>query len=206
MYAIINGNMNEKTRCYFKELPENYVVASSIDPKNSKTLWTIRIMFPLLWAITFVICEAINGFDFSFKFELLRTIIAPLVFVIAYFTMVVLHELIHGLFNKIFTREKLTFGFSTSSAYCGVPDIYVKRAPKMVIAIAPFVTFLIALVVPLILIKDPFYYMLVSIFLGLHVGGCSGDLLEFFILLFKYRGKKVLINDTGPVQTIYTSK
>ena len=198
--------MEAKTKHYFKELPGNYVEDYVIDARDKKTGRIVSISFIALWAITFVICEAINLFNFSFEFKLMRTILAPLVFAFAYIVMVVLHELIHGLFNKIFTHEKLTFGFSKKSAYCGVPGIYIKKWPKIVIAMAPFFTFLTALIIALILIKDPFYYMLVSIFLGLHIGGCSGDLMEFFVLLFKYRGKRVLVNDSGPTQAIYIIK
>ena len=195
--------MNEKTKCYYKELPENYVSNFVVDANNKKIGWTARIMTLVLIGVTFVICEAINGFDFSFKFELVRTILTPIVFFVVYIVMIILHELIHGLFNIVFSHEKLTFGVGKGNAYCGVPDIYMKKGPKMVVAMAPFFTLFIVIVIPLIFIKDPYYYMLASILLSLHVGGCSGDLMEFFILLFKYYGKKVLVNDTGPKQTIY---
>ena len=195
--------MESKTRYYFTELPENYVSDYVIGASSKKTNRIIGILFPILLILTFVICEAINRFNFAIEFKLVPTIVSPLVFVLAHFLMVVVHELIHGLFNKILTHEKLVFGFTRSSAYCGTPNIYIKKGAKMVIALAPFVILLAALIIPLIFIKDPFYYLLMSIFLGLHVGGCSGDLVEFFILLFKYHRKDVLILDTGPTQTIF---
>ena len=198
--------METKTKHYFHELPENYVMDHTIDPKDKKTLWTMRIMFFVLFIVTFVICEAFNRFNFVMQFELIRTILAPIVFIAAYIVMIILHELIHGLFNVIFTHEKLVFGFNKSSAYCGTPNIYIKKGPKMVVAMAPFFTFLIVLIIPLVFIKDPFYYLLISILLGIHVSGCSGDLIEFFTLLFKYHGKKALIYDTGPTQTIYVEQ
>ena len=198
--------MNTKTNYYYKELPENYVSDFVIDAREKKMAWIVRIMFISLWAITFVVCEAFNRFDFSFEFQLIRTIVTPFVFIATYILMVILHELVHGLFNIFFTHEKLVFGFSKGAAYCGIPNIYLKKGPKMVVAMAPFFTFLIALTVALIFIKDPYYYMVISIFLGIHVAGCSGDLIEFFVLLFKYRGKKTLVYDSGPTQTIYIAK
>ena len=198
--------MEEKTRFYYKELPENYIQDYVIDGRNKKTGLMMTILFFGLWITTFAICEAFFGFNFSMKFDLLRAALASFIFIASYIVMIILHELIHGLFNKIFTREKLTFGFGKGSAYCGAPEVYIKKGAKMVVAMAPFFTFSIALITALIFIKDPFYYLLVSIFLGLHIGGCSGDLAEFFILLFKYHGKKVLVNDIGPVQTIYAEK
>ena len=147
--------MDTKTKQYYKTLPDNYTSAYVIDGSDKKTRIIINVSFLVLWAVTFVICEAINKFNFSFKFELVRTLVTPVVFIAAYILMIVLHELIHGLFNKIFTHEKLTFGFNTKSAYCGIPGIYIKRAPKIVIAIAPFITFLAVLVTALVFVKDP---------------------------------------------------
>ena len=37
----------------------------------------------------------------------------------------------------------------------------------------------------------------------MHVGGCVGDLWVTYYLLFKYRDKKMIVNDTGPKQTFY---
>ncbi|MCR4661573.1 MAG: DUF3267 domain-containing protein [Clostridia bacterium] len=174
-----------------------------LDASSKKTGRIVMVLFAVLFSLTFVICEAINSFNFAIEFKLVRTLVAAAIFVLAYLLMVIVHELIHGLFNKIFTHEKLVFGFSKKSAYCGTPNIYIKKGAKMVIAMAPFFILLITLIIPLIFIKEPFYYLLVTIFLGFHVGGCSGDLVEFFILLFKYKGKEVLVMDTGPSQTIY---
>ena len=198
--------MDTKTNHYYKMLPTNYVSDYIIDGSVKKTRNLLMISFLVLWAITFVIAEAINRFNFAFEFEIVRTILTPIVFIVTYILMIILHELIHGLFNKIFTHEKLTFGFNKGSAYCGIPDIYIKKWPKVIIAIAPFITFLTVLITVLIFVKDPYYYMVISIFLGLHVGGCSGDLYEIAILVFKYYGKKVLVNDTGPKQEIFVGK
>ncbi len=195
--------MLSKTKYYFADLPNGYVSDFVLDASSKKTGRIVMVLFAVLFSLTFVICEAINSFNFAIEFKLVRTLVAAAIFVLAYLLMVIVHELIHGLFNKIFTHEKLVFGFSKKSAYCGTPNIYIKKGAKMVIAMAPFFILLITLIIPLIFIKEPFYYLLVTIFLGFHVGGCSGDLVEFFILLFKYKGKEVLVMDTGPSQTIY---
>lgn len=91
--------MSTKTNHYFKELPDNYVKDYVIDGRDKKTGRLVSLSFIILWAITFVICEAINHFNFSFEFKLIRTILAPIIFVVAYIIMIILHELIHGLFN-----------------------------------------------------------------------------------------------------------
>lgn len=104
--------MAPKTKHYFSELPENYISDYVIDASSKKIGNIVKISFPIFFALTFVICEAINGFNFAIEFKLIRTLIASVVFIPTYFFMIIVHELIHGLFNKILTREKLVFGFS----------------------------------------------------------------------------------------------
>ena len=43
--------------------------------------------------------------------------------------------------NKIFTKQKLTYGFSLTYAYCGVPNIYVRKKEAIIACLAPLVIF-----------------------------------------------------------------
>jgi hypothetical protein len=72
--------------------------------------------------------------------------------------------------------------------------------------LAPFVVFSIAFIIPLFFIKDNAIYVIMSILLGVHIGGCIGDLYCAVLMLFKYHKKNLLINDTGPKQTFYVKK
>ncbi len=119
---------------------------------------------------------------------------------------IVLHEIVHGIAYKAFTKQKLTFGISWSCAFCGVPHIYVYRSAALVALLAPFVSFSL-LLLPLsvgLYFVNPMYYMPVLFILGMHLGGCSGDLYMTYLLHFKYKSKDTLIRDTGPEQFIYT--
>ena len=42
--------------------------------------------------------------------------------------------------------------------------------------------------------------------LGLHLGGCSGDIYFASLLLFKFKSPDTLARDTGPEQFIYVKK
>ena len=72
---------------------------------------------------------------------------------------IVCHELTHGLFYKIFTKQKLTYGFSLTYAYCGVPNIYVRKKEAIIACLAPLVIFSI-IFLSLIIILPPNYITL----------------------------------------------
>ena len=122
---------------------------------------------------------------------------------VAMFLYIILHELTHGLFYKIFTHEKLTFGLTFTVAYCGVPKLYVKRIAALITTLAPFVIFSFVFVVPMFFIKEQLLFLSLGLMFAIHVSGCIGDIIVGFILIFRFRGKELVVNDTGPKQTFY---
>lgn len=203
--------MDEKTKHYFKELPEEYEMDYEIDAKSAKFTIVYGLILNLILVIgTIAICFAIRNISISDLFGPNRTIkiniLALLAFLASMVAYIVLHELTHGLFYKIFTHEKLTYGFTLTVAYCGCPKLYVKKWPMFITTLAPFVVFSIAFIIPLFFIKDNAIYVIMSILLGVHIGGCIGDLYCAVLMLFKYHKKNLLINDTGPKQTFYVKK
>ena len=203
--------MDEKTNHYFKELPEEYEMDYEIDAKSAKFTIVYGLILNLILVIgTIAICFAIRNISISDLFGPNRTIkiniLVLLAFLASMVAYIVLHELTHGLFYKIFTHEKLTYGFTLTVAYCGCPKLYVKKWPMFITTLAPFVVFSIAFIIPLFFIKDNAIYVIMSILLGVHIGGCIGDLYCAVLMLFKYHKKNLLINDTGPKQTFYVKK
>ena len=124
-------------------------------------------------------------------------------FVVSLMIYIVLHELVHGAAYKLLTGQKLTFGLTLSVAFCGVPEIYVYRRASLIAVLAPFVVFTILSLVLLALLPDPWLRFYVLLFLGLHIGGCSGDLYNTWLYLTRFRDPRTLTRDTGPVQTFY---
>jgi len=199
--------MNEKTKNYFYEIPEGYETDYVIDAKDKKTSVLFTILSFVITAIVFVILLAFKGFKLNFDIYNIKSVIALLIFAISIFLYLVLHELTHGLVYKITTKEKLTFGLTLTVAFCGVPNIYVKKKAMILSILAPFVVFTILSVVGLILTyNNDLYYTLVSGFFGLHLGGCIGDLYGSYIMIFKYHNKDILVNDNGPTQVFYVKK
>ncbi len=127
-----------------------------------------------------------------------------LILVGAMLVYIVLHELVHGVVYKVMTGEKLTFGLTLSCAFCGVPDIYVYRKTALRALVAPLLLFTVVLV-PLtvwLYYVDTILYFVSAFVVGLHIGGCSGDIYMTYLLL-RNRDPRILVKDTGPAQSIY---
>ncbi len=126
-----------------------------------------------------------------------------LVFCAALLAYVILHELVHGAAYKILTKQKLTFGLTLTVAYCGVPDIYVYRKASLIALLAPFVLFTVLFAVLLFFMPTAVDKCLMAFLLGVHVGGCVGDLYGAALYVFRFRDPETLMRDTGPAQTFY---
>lgn len=203
-----------KSENFERELPEGYKQIKHINAKEMKlglilngiALATILVVevLALIPIIVTSIISAING-SFTLEIDPLSTLLALIVFVVAMVAYIVLHELVHGIAYKSLTGEKLTFGLSWSCAYCGVPNIYTYRKTALISLLSPLVVFsviFVALTVVLYFV-NPVYYLMSTFLLGLHLGGCSGDIYVMLLFLFKVKDKRVLMRDTGPEQFFY---
>ncbi len=117
---------------------------------------------------------------------------------------IIVHELLHGAAYKLLTGEKLTFGFTLSVAYCGVPHIYVYRRAALIALLTPFTVFTILYIVLLLAVSDPFTKLCILLPFAVHTGGCVGDLYDTYIYLTRFKDPATLMQDTGPKQTFYT--
>lgn len=189
-------------KTYEKELPNNYTLVKTIDATNKKVGLIFNLIALGVLALTMVGAFLIVRVDFKEVFGI-SGLIRLMVFVVILLAYTVLHELVHGLAYKLLTKQKLKFGLTLSVAFCGVPQIYVYRTTALIAVLAPFALFLPVLTIVPFFLPKAVDKILLSILWGLHVGGCVGDLYVSGLLLFKYRDKRVLMNDTGPKQTFY---
>lgn len=193
---------------YEAELPQNYKLVKTIDAKNSKigialNLVALAVVVACIVGAYFIVGVPFDELiDFDYHHGLYG-IIRVLVFFAVMVVYVILHELVHGAAYKALTKQKLTFGFTFTVAFCGVPNIYVYRKTALISVLAPFVVFLPIFLVLCFVLPNPLEKILAATMLGMHVGGCSGDLWVAGLLTFKYRDKTTLMNDTGPKQTFY---
>ena len=116
-----------------------------------------------------------------------------LIFLVCQFLLIMLHELIHGLFFKVFHPEgKVSFGFKNGMAYATSPGSLYSKTQYTWIAIAPF------LLISILLFAcyhqgliSPVFFVLTA---TLHAAACVGDFYWIY-LVFK-TPKHTLVEDT----------
>lgn len=193
-----------KTPRFYRSLPDGYAPVFTVDAKDKKTGLLLTIgSFVLSIAL---IVPVLTHFDRRAVMEApLRFLLADGVFLVSIVAYMILHELVHGVVYKLLTHEKLTFGLTLTVAYCGVPQIYVSRAVALAALVMPFAVFT-ALLLPLTVVfylTAPLAFLVAGLLFAIHIGGCIGDLFDMILLLFRFRDKRLLMRDTGPLQTFY---
>ena len=192
-------------------LPEGYHQNGAFDLKNRRFLVWLNvfgviavIVFLFLFGAVFMVMrpEAFGEITISTD-TFLDTILFIIVMAAAIFTVLVLHELIHGLFFWVFSRQKPIFGFKGLYAYATLPGWYFPRNQFLVITIAPLI--LISILGVLLVPVMPFNSLWI-IFLALIVNasGATGDIIVTFRLLFK--PKTTLTQDFAETITFYTKE
>lgn len=195
---------------HFEEkLPENYRLVKTVDATKAP----FAVVFNLLSLVMMVGAFAVLYFAFGTDVSLIKEqfltlpdftkILALLLLVVGFIAYIVLHELVHGVVYKAFTKRKLTFGVTMTCAYCGVPDVFVYRTASLCALLAPFVIFSIAFIVPMFFLQNTVWFLLLAALFAMHFGGCVGDLYITVLYVFKFRDGKTLMRDTGPEQTFY---
>ena len=192
--------------CY-KTLPDGYKEVKVVDAKEKRTSVLFVVFSFVLTAVILVpVLLTFGGLKSLYEdYGRTQMLVTDAVFLVSMVLYIVLHELVHGAAYKVLTHQKLTFGFTLTVAFCGVPDVYTSRKTALIALLAPFVTFSVILI-PLTIWFYSFnrlYYLLSGILFAIHFGGCIGDLYMTYLLLFRFRDPRTLMNDTGPKQTIY---
>ncbi len=187
-------------RTFEAELPANYHAVKTVDAKQKKFTVVMNLVATLIAIVTVAIAALlVRPKDFYGQYSLLRN----LLFLVAMVAYIVLHELVHGAAYKLLTKQKLTFGLTLSVAYCGVPHIYVYRKTALIALLAPFCVFLPIFLATAVFLPNEWDQVYAAFLLGLHIGGCCGDLYDAYLYLFRFRSPYTLMQDTGPKQTFY---
>ncbi len=183
---------------YETVLPAGYREIYHIDAANKKIGIAMNLAAVILMIAAMILCVVlIRPSSFTFTVGPLFIMLAVL------FIYLVAHELVHGAAYKLMTGQKLSYGFSATVAFCGVPDIYVYRKTALVSLLAPFTVFSIIFIAAMILIPNDFHKILCAFLFSAHFGGCVGDLYDTILYLTRFRDPGTLMRDTGPAQTFY---
>jgi hypothetical protein len=201
-------NDTQKLKNYYKDLPNGFVQDYVINAKKLSTGILLNGLALVIAVAVIIICYFIKfeSFPVSIEFGGFETPLALIIFAVSIIVYIILHELTHGLFYKLLTKQKLTFGLTLTVAYCGLKEGYVNKKTSIIAMLAPFVIHSIWMLALIIFLPANIWALMVVLLFGLHFGGCIGDLYGTLILLFKYSKKQVLVNDDGPQQIFYIQK
>ncbi|WP_028273740.1 DUF3267 domain-containing protein [Atopococcus tabaci] len=160
--------------------------------EDKKMIWRLNLTSLGLWILFFALFEVlaywIQGMNVT---EM--TIVELFIGSIALLGLLVIHELIHGLFFKLYQPEKkVEFGFKNGMAYATSSDSYYPRNQYIWIAAAPFV--LITLLLLALFIAEALSKVLFVMLASIHAAGCVGDF--YYLYLLSKQPKDIQVKDT----------
>ena len=128
--------------------------------------------------------------DYSFHFS---TFLEGFIYVIVGgFVILIIHELIHGLFFWLFSRKKVTFGFKQGLAFASCPDFLFSKTQFLITLSSPFIVITVIL---LILQFSLFHPIAMLFLLSWHASACAGDF--YMIKLIWKTPANILVEDTA---------
>ncbi|WP_249934236.1 DUF3267 domain-containing protein [Marinilactibacillus psychrotolerans] len=172
--------------------------------ENKKAIfWLNMASIPLFifFLILFIMYTYIflENKDYSFSLNN-GSFIGFILFFLLYFLLIVFHELIHGLFFKVFKKDrKVKFGFKNGFAYATSPHSFYSKGKFIWICLTPFtfITLILLSAVSLGFIPVNLFVNMAS----LHAAACVGDFYWVF-LLSRHPGN-ILVEDTEQGMTVY---
>ncbi len=191
-----------------KFLPADYAPLGSLNLAKNKSLQlglslgslVLFVVFGYLFfyaAVLLVPAMGVGG-KLALGLSELLSVLGGLI--IVFVLVLVMHELVHGIFFWLFTRERPIFAFKGIYAYAAAPDWYMPRIPFLIVGLAPvcLLTVLGLILLPLL----PLNIALFVVFaLTINAAGAVGDLYIVFRLLFI--PATCLVRDEGDSITWY---
>src|SRR4030042_1361773 len=129
-----------------KYLPANYRHKKTLNLSRTRAvLWMNLAAIPLLvffgWLFSYLISifnsfsPFKNGiFGFFGTFSILEFLFCILIIIL----MLILHELIHGMFFWLFTHDKPRFALKTGYAFAAAPEWYLTKKQYIIVGLSPF--------------------------------------------------------------------
>jgi len=192
-----------------RQSPENYQLARKIDLQTDQTLLVKLNLWGLVTLIPTGYVFLRIGMEFHPEIHTLYQILTPslspiiqiAILLVALAAVILAHELIHGVFFWIITRQRPFFGFKGAYAFAAAPDWYIPRNTYFLIGAAPLaiITIIGISILPLISIN----FIIAWLFsLLANTSGSVGDIYVLATLL-RYPAT-AMIQDRGDVISIYT--
>jgi hypothetical protein len=187
-----------------KTLPETYSLAWAVDMKKDTRLNWILQLVGMVWFIIagWVLWKIVSFFRPDFvpqtQFEMSLTLLGGILLVIL--ITLILHELIHGLFFWLFTRERPEFGLGPGYAYAAAPDWYFPKGKYLIIGLSPLMV-LTVLGLAVISFVPAAWIGILFLAIVFNAGGAVGDL--YICIRIGVERPDVWIKDKGDGFEVY---
>jgi len=171
--------------------------------KNRKFAIIINILSFIFLVIFYILFDLITRAaginttgDFLYHFKSLRYLpfTANIIFLAGLVIILSVHELIHGFFFFLFTKEKPLIGFKSVYAYAASPDWYIRKKYFLIITLSPIIIMTITGFV-LMLVVPAGYSSMIFLLVTVNAAGSIGDIWVSIILSRK--PSETYVNDTG---------
>ncbi len=186
----------------YESLPADYAPLLSIDLQKQKKLAALvyaisaGIVAVLVTVGILAVPEA-RFFDFSDGYGV--TLLRFGVMFVGIFVYIVLHELVHGVFMRLFSKMRVKYGFTSLYAFAG-SDAYFDKSSYIIIALAPVVIWGAVLAVLCALVPPAWFWPLYIIQIN-NLSGAAGD---FYVTVrFLFLPRDILVRDTGVSMTVF---
>jgi hypothetical protein len=173
-----------------RTLPDGYIQTHEINlAKNKRLAILLNIVGFIIFVLSFVLLGLfvrrvrtdLSTITFTMRGDLSALLQLLGLFLLVALIMVV-HELIHGLFFWVFTRSKPAYALRRSYAYAAAPDWFIPFRQYWIIGLAPLVL-IDAIGILLILLAPTGWILPILLLVALNTAGSIGDMLITLRLL-----------------------
>ena len=191
-----------------KELPSTYqyhkvlnLSSSGISLRLNLAAIPLLVLFGWLFGRLVILLRSINPFPQGIL-SFFTTVSGwyLLAFPLSIILMLVVHELVHGLFFWLFTRECPRFALKSGYAFAAAPQWYLPSPQYIVVGLSPFViitiiSIILAMIVSSLVVP---YLLFIATF---NAAGSLGDLIVVGWVLMQ--PGTVLVKDEGDIFTSF---
>ena len=186
------------------EMPRGYREILHIDLQKDNKLMLIVNALALVIGVVMVAVSCFfvpvtTFFDYE---DLPATLVKLVVLSVGFLAYMVLHEAVHGIAMKRYSKARVRFGFTGMYAFAG-SDAYYCRKHYIIIALAPIVVWGVVLGILNFVVPTSWFYVVYFLQVG-NISGAAGDL--YVTWRFHKLPEDILVRDTGVAMTVFSAQ
>ncbi len=183
-------------------LPDNYSEIFRLDLQNDKkTALLVNALSLFIFSVMLAIGHLHQplGSLFDLSRGLSEYVLRFAVMLIGVIVYIILHELIHGIFMRIYGKIRPKYGFTGLYAYAGSTAYFNKKC-YIIIALSPVIIWGVVLALINLILPGSWFWPVYFIQTA-NISGAAGDLYVTF--RFMKMPRDILVNDIGTSMTVY---